>query len=172
MQEIMNRLLNSLVAAAAILAASSAYSLSPARARGVEVTFLPLATSLTEEQRSRIQYAVEELRQKDWCWFGAAIVTGFSNDSEGKRKRQDHLALARAQYVAGLLELYGIPRSHVYSYIGPNPDGKWAYDAAQSLQFISVEFNATSRLGIVGPCPVLDTPSGLRLSPLDGHPHK
>jgi hypothetical protein len=165
----MNSLFNKLLVTSAMCAACSAHALSPARPSPIELKFPPNSTSLSEEQQQRVVSAIEKLRADNWCWFGAAIVEGFSSDSEGDRDQQERLALARAKLVADILDRYRIPRSHVYVSVGRDSKGQWAYDGP-AQHFVSLTFNATTSLGAI--CQPLDARSGLRLSPLDGHPHK
>lgn len=165
----MNTLFNNLLVAAAMYGACSAHALSPARPSPIELKFPPHSTSLSKEQQQQVVSAIEKLRSDNWCWFGAAIVEGFSSEREGDGDQQDRLALVRANLVADILDRYRIPRSHVYVSVGRDFKGQWAYDGPPE-QFVSLTFNATSSLGAI--CQPLDAKSGLRLSPLDEHPHK
>lgn len=160
----MNFIFRSLLVAAVIFGVGSAHPLSPARPGLIVLDFSPRSTSLSEAQRQQVINAIDKVREDNWCWFGSAIVEGFSSDDEGDRHQQDQLALARARLVAEILERYRIPRTHVRMSLGRDSDGRWLYDG-HLRQYVVLTFNATSSLGAI--CPPLDAGSGLRLSPID-----
>lgn len=48
-----------------------------------------------------------------WCPYTLWVLVGHSDPSEGTPSAQKRVSIARAQYVASLVTLYGTPRAHI-----------------------------------------------------------
>lgn len=84
-----------------------------------EVQFATGATALPAEERTKILSMLSEAQAKSAC-LDYVIAQGSAVEVlEGARKPARHLAMERAQYVAGIVRKAGIPSARIFPNIPP-----------------------------------------------------
>lgn len=77
---------------------------------GMDLPFASHASALGAVEREKIRMAAERIRGADYCPFAGLHVRGHADQTEGLPAEKQALSLARANEVARLFELNGIPK--------------------------------------------------------------
>ena len=127
---------------------------------GIDVPFALNSTALPDAERERVMKGVERIRNANYCPFAFVRVTGHSTPNEELSRVKGRVSTERADYVARLLELGGIPKRLIY--VESKADSQPVF-SSRTNRNARVEVDVSAGCPSAGMCPFPLTPSGFRL---------
>lgn len=127
--------------------------------RGLDLRFDENSVSLSASEKDGLVRFVQRLRAENWCPLEGVFLAGYASDSEGTPGQTQQRSLDRANGVAQVLHLLGIPARIVLAE-GKGATSPAGFEHVLPSPRVEVEFfGMAAQEG----CPVMRTNSGFRI---------